>query len=323
MVKSSMRRSLAVALLLVAGLAAQSEPPAYRQTGSVPALVNGNPLTTFAFDAAGRRLYAGSRDGLFWLETDAPKPEWHGPTFRTAVLQVRFAPELRRVFVMTLEAVAYVDVDALNHPHEFAKVRARSIVYEPQRQELYVSYGAPSVTAFNGRTAEPSGTIDIPGWYGILQEAIPGRVFLTLPDKPGLYVINANSHHVGPWPVEGDIVTPAAMEVDPQGRYIFLAYDRNVVAIDTATAKVVGRLTTVSTGSIAYDPGANLLIVMGVTQEPPVHLKAYRVDDTGFTLVATLDNPKSASGTSIEPTNNGFIQRSNYSWLLWSTVTER
>ena len=302
---------------------AQARAEAYRPTSAVPSVFNGNAMTTFAYDPAAHRLYAGSRDGLFWLNTDEPKPAWHGPTFKSAVVQIRFAPELRRVFFTTLDDVGYADVDALDAPHLFAHVHAGNMVYEPQQREVYVSYRAPSVTVFDGKTGATTGTIEVPGWYGILQEAIPGRVFMTLPDKPGLYVINANTHHVGSWPVEGKISTPAQMEVDPSGRYIFLSYHQNVVAIDASTATVVGRLDTVGNATMAYDPGTNLLVVLGVVQKrPPLKLMAYRVDATGLTLVSSLENPPltASSDGTLEPTSRGFIQRGSLSWLLWAAT---
>lgn len=318
-----MRRSLALSLLFATTLIAQSSnQPAYHQTATVPAKVNGYSLDTFAYDPAGHRLYASSRDGLFWLNTGEAKPVWNGPTFKDALLQVRFAPELRRVFFSTLEAVGYADVDALDKPHMFAKIHAGSIVYEPTKRELYVSYRAPSVTVFNAATGQVNGTIEVPGWFADLREAIPGQVFATLPDKEGLYVINAASHHIGAWPVEGKIEKPVRFEVDPSGQYIVLSYYQNIVAIEAATAKVVGRLVALDSPSIAFDPGTNLLVTLGTVQTADPRVLAYRIDQHGFTLDSSMTNPPGGE-FFVEPFSRGFIQRRGNDILLWQAGGSR
>jgi hypothetical protein len=297
--------------------------PEYRQVASVPAIVNGNTLGRFQFDPVGRRLYAGSTDGLFWLNVDATAPRWQGPVFKSPVTLLRIAPELRRLFFATREDVGYINLDALDAPRMLAHVRAGGLVYEPERRELYISFRAPQIVVFNAETGERSDSIKVPGWYGQLLEAIPGRVFLTLPDKPGLYVINAASHRIGAWPVDGKISTPAAMEVDPSGRHIFLSYHQNIVAIDTATAKVVGRITTLGTAAIAFDPGTRLLVAFGVTQPSPIRLTTHRVEASGFIDAGSLANPAMETGVRLEPTSGGFLQRTDKNWLIWSAGPPR
>lgn len=294
----------------------------YTRVAAVPGGVNGYGLGQFQFDPDSRRLFAISTNGLYWCDIDAPKPAWNGPTIKAPMNLLRLAPQLKRLFFATREELGYVDLDALDTPHLYAKVRAGTMVYEPERSEIYVGYRSEQVLVFNARTGERSDSIRVPGWSGQLLEAIPGRVFLTVPNKNGLYMINASSHRVGPWPVDGKIVTPMRIEVDPTGRYIFGAYYQNIVAIDTVTAKVVGRLDSIGTASIAYDPGAQLLIVNAVTQPSPARITAYRVSDTGFTLAATMKSPEDDAIT-LEPTGRGFLQRSRFQWLIWKMDTRR
>lgn len=291
-------------------------------TARVPAIVNGNTLGRLQFDPTGRRLYAGSTDGLFWLNVDASAPKWQGPVVKSPITLLRVAPELRRVFFATREDVGYVDIDAFDKIHILAHVRAGGLIYEPERRELYISFRAPQIVVFNAETGERSDSIKVPGWYGQLLEAIPGRVFLTLPDKPGLFVINAASHRIGAWPVDGKISTPAAMEVDPTGRHVFLSYHQNIVAIDTATAKVVGRITTLGTAAIAFDPETRLLVAFGVTQKSPLRLTLHRIDD-GFMDAGSMPNPAMETGVRLEPTHGGFIQRADKNWLIWSAGPRR
>lgn len=321
MARSVLSRLLAIACLIAplgaSTTATVAADPVYTHVAAVPGAINGYGLGQFQFDPESRRLFAISTNGLYWLNIDAPKPTWNGPTIKAPMNLLRLAPQLKRLFFATREEIGYVNLDALDTPHLFAKVRAGSMVFEPERAEVYIGYRSEHVLVFDGRTGERSDSIRVPGWYGQLLEAIPGRVFLTLPNKNGLYMINASSHRVGPWPVEGKIVTPMHVEVDPTGRYIFGAYYQNIVAIDTVTAKVVGRLDSIGTASIAYDPGAQLLIVNAVTQPSPARITAYRISDAGFTLAASMKSPEDEAIT-LEPTGRGFLQRSRFQWLVWT-----
>jgi hypothetical protein len=117
--------------------------------------------------------------------------------------------------------------------------------------------------------------------------------------------------------VSGKIVTPAYLEADPSGRYLFLTYYQNVVAIDTSTAKIVGRISSGATPAIAFDPGANLLVTTFPYSSPPYKVAAYRVDASGFTQVAAMDNP-SIGLRGVEPMSHGFVQSGMHALLLWT-----
>jgi hypothetical protein len=312
---------------LVVPLSAQSpaskiDPALYSHVATLPDRIGGQNLSTFAFDRAAHRLYAGSWLGLYWVDLTDEHPVWKGPMFKANILHVEFGPEVRRLFYMTLDEVGYVSADALETPHTIASVRAHDIVYEPTRQELYEAYRAPRVQVFSATSGERSGAIELPSWYAQSLEAIPGRVFLTLPTRSGLYAVDAASHHVGAWPVDGKIVTPVTLEADPAGRYLFATYYQNLVAIDTATAKVVGRISSGATPAIAFDPGSNLLITTFPYSEPPFHVAAYRVDSNGFTQVGSMENP-AIGGRGVEPTSDGFIQKGEFSFLVWALSPTR
>ena len=74
----------------------------------------------------------------------------------------------------------------------------RDIVYEPTRKELYVATRDPRLLVFDGVSGRAGDDVPLPGWFGTQLEAIPGRVFVLLEDKQGLYVIDAATHHVAP-----------------------------------------------------------------------------------------------------------------------------
>lgn len=313
----------AVVALSPAGVRAAAQPAdkvsssLYAHVATLPDRVGGEGLISVSFDRVKGRLYAVSNLGLYWVDANEEKPVWKGPMFKAQLTRVECAPDLGRVFFAGRETVGYVDVNALETPHAIARVWASDLVYEPSRKEIYVAYRAPRLQVFSAVTGERSGSVELPSWEGQSLEAIPGRVFLTLPTKSGLYAIDAASHHIGPWKVTGKLVTPAFLEADPSGRYLFASYHQNIVAIDTATAAIVGRVVSGSTPSIAFDPGSGLLVATYIEGPAPQKVGAFKVDAKGLTLVGAFENP--GLGTAgVEPTTNGFIQRGAHSLLVWS-----
>ena len=117
---------------VLAGQVPATWQAAYHHTESFPAIVGGQTLSSFEFDAKTRRLFAGSPLGLYWLNVDQPKPFWHGPLLATRVGGLEFAPELRRLFFSTADDLRYIDVDAPEKMHVLAPIRNAGLRYEPQ-----------------------------------------------------------------------------------------------------------------------------------------------------------------------------------------------
>lgn len=151
---------------------------------------------------------------------------------------------------------------------------------------------------------------------------MPGKVFFTLNNKSGLFAIDAESKAVAAWPVEGPLVTPAYLDADPTGQFLFAAYDRYVVAIDIATRRVVGRVITATGARIAFDPERRLLITVeqDVTNYPRLSLTGYRVEDAGLTKVTRLDNPPDGQLGLESLRTGGFLQSGRLSLLVWRPV---
>jgi len=149
-------------------------------------------------------------------------------------------------------------------------------------------------------------------------EAVPGKVFFSVENQSGLYVIDSATHTVAPWPINGKLVTPAFLEADPAGQYLFGQYDRHVVAIDIRTATVVANLTTAGFASLAFDPENRLLVVAARENpdHPRVTLKTYSVSPNGFTHVADLKNP-AENEAGVYSMHGGFLQRGHRSLILW------
>jgi hypothetical protein len=315
---------LACVLLGVVSLAApviaRQAAPAYAVVATLPSAVDGQPLRTFAFDPGRNRIYAGSNRGLFWIDLSDPKPRVKGPFIRKNILHIELAPELSRVFYMTPDEVGYADLDRFGESTQLARdFVPRDIVYEPSKKELYVALREQKLLVFDAQTGRAGDDVPLPGWYATQLEAIPGRVFLSLSDKDGLYVLDAATHRVAAWPVEGRVITPSYIEADPAGHYLFLAFYREIIAIDIARAAVVGRQVTYSTPSIAFDPGERVLVATWNAEPPPTRVAAFRVDASGLAEVARFENPR-VGEAGVEPTSHGFIQNGHLALLVWSST---
>jgi hypothetical protein len=303
----------------VSTVAAQKESaPVYTQVASVDAGVGGQPFRSLAFDAKANRLYAGSDRGLFWVNVNEAKPVWKGPMFKQDITHIEFAPELNRVFFTTVDDVGYVNTNALGEPKLIANVRASDMAYEPTRREIYVTSRSPRVEVFDGATGEPGAVVELPGWLGYELEAIPGRVFLQQGKTPGIFSIDAKTHALAAFPTSGKVNTPAHLEADPAGKYLFVAYYQNIVALDAASGKVLGRAALPSTARIAFDPGAGLLVATWADEPTPVRVAAFRVDAKGLIEVSQFKNPR-VGGIGVEPTSHGFIQVGVNRLYIWST----
>lgn len=298
----------------------------YLTRATIPDVVDGQPLRDFAYDATARRMYAGSDRGLFWVDLNDASPSIKGPMFKKDLRRIEMAPDLGRLFYFTVDEVGYVDLRGVSpEPVTLARGRhwATDVVYEPTRHEIYVATRSPRIMVFDARAGERSADITLPGWWATSLRAVPGHVFMNIGNKNGLYAVTAATHAVAPWPVDqtdGKLVTPAYLEADPSGRHLFAVYDQFIVAIDVATAKVVGRLTTPAPPVVAFDPGTGLLVASWGDFGPPrLRIKAFRVDDQGFTEVAAMNNP-AVGQLGLEPLSGGFLQKGSHSLLVWTAA---
>ncbi len=311
------------AVVLASGLVyGQSGTPPYTQVASVPRVVDGEGLNSFAFDPVARRLYAGSWNGLFWVDLRERDPKIKGPLLRKRIGGIEIAPDSGGLFYTALNEFGYLNVRTNDPPKILASrewITTRP-AYEPTRHEMYVGTRESGVVIYDTASGERASVIDVPGWYVTMLEAVPGKVFVSVKDKSGLYVIDAATHTVTPWPVKGKLVTPAYFEADPSGQYLFATYDRHLVAIDIPSATIVARLMTADRPSIAFDAERRLLIVAAqdLPEHPRIRLRTYSVSDRGFTLVGELKNP--SNGAGLESFRGGFLQHGSSDLLLWSAT---
>jgi hypothetical protein len=315
-----------VLLVSAAAVAAgtQAAAPLYRQSGRFPSIVNGERLQTFAHDPVDRRLYAGSREGLYWVDLGEPNLRLKGPMHRLRLGSIEVAPDARRLFYTTPDEVGMIRLGTSDPPVRLSgrEWTTGRWAYEPTRKQMYLPTRQSRMMVWDAESGERAPDVILPGDYATMVEAVPGRVIFSLSNQSGLYAIDAQTKAVTPWKVTGKFVTPAYLDADPTGRFLFATYDRYVVAIDVASATVVGKLNTAQGASIAFDPDRGLLIAVQyeIPGHPRLRLAAYRVDATGFTESAKLENPADGQMGLESLRGGGFLQSGHRSLLLWATT---
>ena len=313
--------SALAALTLITPLAArQAAAPPYKMIATLDRATDGNGFSTFAFDAKANRLYMGSLGGLFWVDLSEKTPRIKGPSVRKRIVKIEFAPGLQKIFYATADEVGYADLDRFGESKTLVSdITPRDIVYEPTRKELYVATRDPRLLVFDAVSGRAGDDVQLPGWFGTQMEAMPGRVFVLLEDKQGLYVIDAATHHVAEWPVTGRLVTPAFLEADPAGEYSVRGVlsrarghrrqarnrDRQRRYANDAGHRVRSRRARAD-----RDVGRRR---SAAVQDPRLSSGSGRIDE-----IARLENPR-VGISGVEPTNHGFVQSGHLALLVWSS----
>lgn len=322
-----MTRVLSVRLLLalfaVSVVHGRSGDAPYNQVARVPSVVDGHGLSAFAFDPVDQRLYAGSRNGVFWVDVRDRDPRLKGPMLQKPIGTIEVAPEAGKLFYTTPDEFGYVNLRTNDPPRTLAgrQWRTARLAYEPTRKEMYIATREHGIIVYGTEDGERGPAIELPGWYAVVLEAVPGKVFFSVANKSGLYVIDAATRAVAPWPVTGKLVTPAYLDADPTGKYLFATYDKYLVAIDIPSATVVASVATATGARIAFDPERRLLIVSEYAYpgRALIRLRTFSVDEKGFTETAELKNPDDGR-LGLESFRGGFLQQGYKSLLLWTAA---
>lgn len=289
----------------------------YFQAGQLPISVAGRTLISFTFDPTTKTLYAASDHAIYRAETSAAKPRLRELS-RRRFTRIEIAPDLGKLFFLGIDEVGYVDLRAAS-PQAVriaALPKPVDLAYEPANQELYVSTWRGPMIVFDAKSGERGATLDVPGWTAYDLEGTRGRVFFMLDSVFGLFTVDAATHAVAPWQVTGRISTPAQLDAAPDGRYLFMAYEREFVAIDIASATVLGRVITSKVPSIAFDPESSLLVATWDDDPPPTRIVTYAVSGNGLTETARI--PNAATGRAgVEPMYGGFLQRGVRDLIVW------
>ena len=287
---------------------------------SIPSVMDGHPLRTFIFDRTSNRLFAGNVVGLYMSDLSVAKPKVTGPLARGIMTAIDVAPDLGRVFYAAVDEIGYVS----ERGGPAVKISSRNgwdIVYEPTRHEVYVAFEhTAQVLVFDATTGDQRAAVELPGWNAFELEAIPGRVFMMLGGKDGLYSIDAATHKIEPWEVKGPFITPGDLQADPSGQYLFMARSGEIDEVNIATHAVVGRVAMFGTPSISFDADSHVLVAAwpDVTRLAD-RLMVFRPAADGLSLLATLKN-ESTGRSRVVRTNRGFLQIGDLRYLVWSAT---
>jgi hypothetical protein len=305
-----------LAALVVLSAGGQAPPP-YAHVATVDSIVDGQPFRAFAYDHAARRFYAGSDRGLFWIDMTDDEPRLKGPLVRKDILAIEAAPDLGRVFYITDEEVGYAD---LRTPGTTVRVAPRAgaldIAYEPTRRELYAGSRTSRIRIYDAASGERGADVELPGWWAANLEAIPGRVLLNVGGADGIHVIDAGTRKAARWELSRRFATPAYIEADPLGRYVFLNNSRDIAVVDAKTGRVLGTRATPTPAAIAFDPATSRLIASWADDPPPVRIVVFGIGENGLRQEAELENPVRGQ-VGMESTSGGFLQDGIRTLLVW------
>ncbi|NQW03060.1 MAG: hypothetical protein HQ485_03445 [Acidobacteria bacterium] len=236
-------------------------------------------------------------------------PRIRGPIFRKSIGTIDVAPEPGRLFYTTPDQLGYINLSSSKPPKILGgrQWRTARLAYEPTLREMYVPTSKSGLVVYDAESGERSTTIKLPGWYASMFETVPSKLCFSVANKSGLYVIDAATHTFAPWP---KLVTPAYLDSDPTGHYLFATHDRHLVAADIPSAKAVARRVTATETRIAYDAERRRLVVSEFDQpgHPRLRLRAFSVSADGFTEVDELKNPDDGQA-GLESFRGGFLQQ--------------
>ena len=318
-------RAIPLALLLIGVLAlapANSTQP-YHVAATLASVMDGRPLMWLVFDRESNRLFAGSIEGIYTADLSVPKPEMTGPLVKAHASVVEVAPDLGRVFYGGVDGIGWVS-ERGGPPVMISDKFAWDLVYEPTHHEIYASFQfLPYVMVFDARTGDRRALIDLPGWNASQLEAVPGKVFMLIGGKNGVFTIDAETHKVAPWEVSGKLITPGMLQADPSGRYLFMARPSEIDQIDIATRRLVGKATMSGMPSISFDPanGGRLVAAWPDQTFLRERLIVFQPGPDGLKQVAQLTN--TTGGVQLIRTNHGFIQNGDHQFLVWESASYR
>jgi hypothetical protein len=176
---------LCAALLAAVVVHGLSDDTPYTQVARLDRSVDGKGFNSFAYDPVDQRLYAGSWNGVFWMDLREREPRIKGPMLNKRIGTIEIAPDSGRLFYTSTDEFGYVNLRSNDPPRVLAgrEWQIGRMAYEPTRREMYVGTREQGILVFDTETGERGPVIALPGWYPTTLEAVAGKVFVSLKDN--------------------------------------------------------------------------------------------------------------------------------------------
>jgi DNA-binding beta-propeller fold protein YncE len=310
------RLAFSLSLLTAAGLTAtvygdvRQGIPRYSVTATIP--LGLQPYTDLDANPETGRVYLAFRDGLRVVDTKTGTIGPHQKQLETSGA-IELAPDIDRIFAEIDDvSIGFIDMRSYHLDRAVPIEFPGTLFYEPRTEELYVfSLHSPEVRIFDGRTGDQKRTLDLPGWGGVGVLKTPGRIYVNVPPKVGLYVIDTAERRVTRFPMPPGIDLPSnrfTLVANASGSRLFASDDHEIVAIDAETGARIARVVTNRDGAaLAYDPVADVLLArVGSVDWQQGVLASFRLDGSRLLPVATQTLPVEGGGIPFV-TGAGFV----------------
>jgi DNA-binding beta-propeller fold protein YncE len=307
--QSILRRSVwcALAIALVAGgghlastVAAQS-----LVTGDGPYRLTGNTrlgymASAHVYDPSLNRLYSSSTSGIFQTDLSSMK-------ILSRTTDVRGAGSLSldaargELYVLALhdDAMRVIDVSTGKVVRSFEAPAWFNVFYEQTKGELYYLRGDTEEVRVADRISGKSITsIALAGQPSyLIGDPERHRILVRLANKPMIQVIDTADHTItASWPARQDGL--AAMALDGTGTRLFASAGRDVVMLDAATGKELGRCSAgAETTSMVFDPATGYLVALSGGN----YVNVIKTSADGIKLVQSLDTRANVHDLFLNP----------------------
>jgi DNA-binding beta-propeller fold protein YncE len=248
-------------LITSSSFAAEPAAPSYHLIKTISVGGDGG-WDYLTFDAVTRRLYIARSNRVTVFDVD--KEALVGEVPKTAgVHGVALVPKLDRGFA-SCGGDSTVCVFDLKSLAEIARIdvgkRPDAILFDPATNQVFTFNASGSATAIDPEKGKVVGTIELGGKPEFPVSDGKGQIFVNLEDKSEIAALDANKLTVlHRWPVApGE--EPSGMAIDrARGRVFATCGNQKMIALDTATGKVVGTAPIgAGTDACAFDLDTNL-----------------------------------------------------------------
>lgn len=301
--------SFVASVAIAAVPAAQSTAPTYTLASTVPLGLQG--YADLDVDLSSDRAFLSVREGMRVLDARTGRITAPLTSVETSG-SIAVAPSINRVFAeIDDDYVGFIDAGTYVIDHLVRVEFPGRLMYEPATEELYVfSPRRAEVEVYDGRSGVRKATVELPGWGGDAVLKTPGRIYVRSLPRTELYVIDTNERVVSPFTLPRSVRNQPnrfAIAANASGETVFVADDYEIVALDAATARELGRTRTPGGAYLFYDDEADVLLArVREADYPLLRQVVYRFDGAEFERVATQDLPREGGGVSFA-TSRGYI----------------